>query len=393
MKKELKIILFTPLILVIIILIFVRVMGYKRVGDYMGEETIKIGVSLPLTYGGVSFFAKGALGGLKLAQKEINERGGILGKEIELIIEDDGCEDKEKAIEVWDKLINIDKVWAILGPICTKVAEEVFPNAQISGVSVIMGGDSVPSLSRFGDYIFNAYPTNILLGKFSADYIFNELNKKRVAILYKKEKDGDEESFIDFFVERFERYKEIGSKIVFNEPFLVNSKEELINDISGEEIIKSKIDKIKESKAEVILFSLARDDGYEVMIAIREANLDVIVFGPEVILSYPEFEGALYSSPKVNNPQEFQNKIDEVYKESISFITPIYYDVLYILSQAIERAGKLDRKLIRDELAKTSYKGIAFPVVEFDEYGDLKEAEFEVKIIKNGKSEVYIIEE
>jgi branched-chain amino acid transport system substrate-binding protein len=392
MDKKFKIFFCIILIIVIAIFVFVGVRGYKREVDFTGD-TIKIGVSLPITYEAGGFWAEGATGGLKLAQKEINERGGILGKQIELIIEDDGCEEKGKGIEVWNKLINIDKVLAILGPVCPEIAIETLPLAQASKIPVIMGGDSVPQLARHGNYIFNSYPSDVLNAKFIADYIFTELNKKKVAVFSQKtlkeggviEGDLIFESLKNFFIERVNRFKNIGMEIVFDDYVLTGA---------DNKIIESKIGEIEESGAEVIYFSLSCDStGHKAADIIRKSELDVVVIGAEFLSLFPEFEGALYSVPMINNPQEFQDRVSEIHKGSINFLSPIYYDLLYILSQAIERAGELDRELIRDELTKTSYRGIAFPIVEFDEDGDLKEAEFEVMIIKEGGSEVYSIEE
>ncbi len=387
MNKKLKTILFIILIIIIAVLVFVNVRGYKREVAYQGE-TIRIGVSIPFTHEEGPFLAESVMGGLKLAQKEINEKGGVLGKQIELIIEDDEC-DEEKGIKVWDKLINKDKVIAILGPICVWVTEKAFPMVEKSKVPVIMGVDSVPLLAKYGKYIFITYPSDILNGKFAADYIFTELKKTKIAVFYQKTLSEEGivrdnpviESIKDFFVERVNRFKDIGMEIVFNDY--------IVSDMDSD-MIESKINQIKESGAEVIYFLLIPDStGHEAVDIIQKSNLDLIIFGPEFVSLFPEFEGALYSIPKVNNPIEFKSKVSEIHQGGINFTTPIYYDALYILSQAIERAGKLDRELIRDEISKTSYRGIAFPIVEFDEFGGLKQAEFEVRIIKQGKSEVY----
>ena len=96
-------------------------------------ETIKIGVSAPLT-GEAATYGEGILGGVQLAAKEINDAGGIDGKMIELVVEDDKCE-PTAGVSAMTKLINVDKVVAVAGPMCSAVAGASLPIAQKEWIS------------------------------------------------------------------------------------------------------------------------------------------------------------------------------------------------------------------------------------------------------------------
>ena len=68
------------------------------------------------------------------------------------------------------------------------------------------------------------------------------------------------------------------------------------------------------------------------------------------------------------------------------------YDSVKIIVEAIAKAGSADKAAIRDALKTTSYQGVSTPLIEFDENGDLKIAQFEVKVVKNGVAVKYEIE-
>ncbi len=376
MSKTNKIILWIIGLIIVIGLIW---LGYSEKQPVVEGETIKIGVSLPLSGEGASFGEAG-MGGIKLAQKEINEKEGVLGKEIELIIEDNQCNAPE-GVNAMNKLVNIDNVSVIVGVECSSSAGASLPIAQNKNIPVLISGSSAPDLAKVGDYIFRKFPSDSLQGKYAAEYIFNKLNKRKVAILYVNNDWGL--GLRNFFKENFEK---LGGEILFDEGIT----QETID-------MRTSITKIKGTEAELLYFPVYMTNAVSGLRQLKELGFEGIVFGgdgfdSDEIKKTEQAEGVLFMLGKTSNPEEFQNRIKEVSEGTINYLTPHIYDALYIMTQAIERAGSLDRELIRDELAKTSYKGVALPLVEFDENGDLKEADFEVRIIKNGESIPYEIQ-
>jgi branched-chain amino acid transport system substrate-binding protein len=195
MNKTAKIILGVVVLVIIVVLV---VVFYKPIP----KETIKIGVSIPLT-GEAASYGDAAIGGLKLAQKEINENGGILKRQVELIFEDDQCAARA-GIDAWNKLLNIDKPVAVLGPICSSVASSVLPMTKTVKIPVLIDAATAPGLTLNSDYVFAGYPTDSTQGKFAADYIFDKLDKKRAAILYVKNAwgEGIKGIFSEQFIQR-----------------------------------------------------------------------------------------------------------------------------------------------------------------------------------------------
>jgi branched-chain amino acid transport system substrate-binding protein len=365
------------LILVIIIVVLILIFTNQSSAPVGEGETVKIGVSVPLSGEAVTF-GESALAGIKLAQKEINEKGGILGKSIELVVEDNSCTTNGGANSV-SKLVNVDKILAFIGPVCSTSASTGLPIIQSNKIPTVLSGSTAPDLASLGDYIFRNLPADSLQGTEAANFIYDQLGKRKAAIIYVQNPVGI--GLKDNFSKRFE---DLGGEILFNEGITQETLD-----------IKTQITKIKDTEADILYFAVYPNNAVAGLKQIKEMGLNLVVFGSdsigedESVVKKDYSDGLIFTVAKTNNPEDFQSKVKEVMDVSLNYFTPYSYDALYILAEAIERAGSLDREEIRDELAKTSYSGVALPLVEFDENGDLKEAEFEVRVIKNGESVPY----
>jgi len=347
--------------------------GYTLLQDAgTGGNTIKIGLSAPLT-GEAASLGEGFAAGAKLAVKEINDAGGIDGRKIELIIEDDQC--SSKGVNAITKLVEVDRVVAMVGPLCSAAAGPGLPIAQEAGVPVIVIG-SAPHLTVIGDFIYRNYPSDSFQGKFAADYIFNNLEKKKAAVVYVKNDWG--QGIADVFMERF---KELGGEIVHDEGVPQDTTD-----------LRTTFTKVKAETPDVLYTPLYPAGGIAALKQIKELGIETTVvggdaFAGEEIWQVPEAEGILYTVAKISNPEEFQAKVKEETGISPGTYTPFSYDAVKILAKVIEKVGT-DQELIKAELARITYRdAVAVPLVEFDDKGDLKEAEFEVMMIKNGKAE------
>lgn len=365
---------------IIIIVAFILLIGgliyWLRFKRQVGEETIKLGYLGPLT-GEAASIGESGVAGAEFAVKEINDQGGVLGKKLVLIIEDDQC--SNKGAEAMNKLVNVDKVIAITGPDCSASAGPALPIAQAVGVPVILRWASAPHLTKIGDYIFRVYPSDTFQGQFAAEFIFNKLSKKKVAVLYVKNDWG--QGLRDVFIEKF---KSLGGEIVFDEGVAQEEKD-----------FRSLIAKMKDKTPEAIYLPLYPAGGVAAIKQLKENKVNLPIVGGDAydsdeVIKSDIAEGIMYTVAKIDNPEDFQKRVSEVtVKKADKISAPMAYDSIKIIAEAIKKAGKVDRKAIRDELAKTFYQGISSPLIEFDENGDLKSAVFEIKIIKNKKSEKY----
>jgi branched-chain amino acid transport system substrate-binding protein len=313
-----------------------------------------------------------------LATKEINERGGINGRKVEIVAEDDKC--SAEGVNAINKLINIDKVVGILGPLCSSSGGPSLPIAQNSGVPVVIIAASAPRLTKIGDYIFRIYPSDAFQGQVGADFIFNKLGKKKVAIVYVKNDWG--EGIKEVFKSKF---KELGGEIVYEGGVLQDQKD-----------FRTEITKVKSSGAEVLYFPVYPANAVSAFKQIKEMNLGIPVVGGdtfdgEEVVKSEYADGVIYTVPKINTPEDFKSKIKSLSgfeNLQVSIAAPLGYDAAKVMFLAIEKAG-VDRQAIKEALKTTSYRGVSNPLIEFDENGDLKNPAFDVKIIKDKQSVPY----
>jgi branched-chain amino acid transport system substrate-binding protein len=143
---------------------------------------IKIGGVAPLT-GEAATFGASTKQGMDLAIEEWNAKGGIDGKKISLAFADDKGDPAEGAT-VYTKLIQQDKVVAIVGPVMSKVALAGAPICQAAQIPMISSTATNPKVTLVGDYIFRACFIDPFQGTVGAKFAFDELKAKKAACLF-----------------------------------------------------------------------------------------------------------------------------------------------------------------------------------------------------------------
>src|SRR5258708_33469380 len=143
------------------------------------QETIKIGLIQPLT-GSVAYNGTTDVNGSKLALDEINAKGGVLGKKVELIIEDGPCR-PANAVNAAEKLIQRDKVVAISGAFCSSSTLAVMPVVANYKLPLITGVSSSAELTEKGNpWFFRATETDALLAKSFSKILYDQLKLRKV---------------------------------------------------------------------------------------------------------------------------------------------------------------------------------------------------------------------
>ena len=172
------------------------------------EASIKVGIYGSMT-GTTATFGKSTLNGAQLAFDELNAAGGIGGKKIEAISEDDPSKAEEAATAV-QKLINQDHVIALIGEVASSRSLAAAPIAQSNGVPMISPSSTNPEVTKKGNYIFRACFLDEFQGRVMARFAVDSLKFKRVAIL-KDIKNDYSVGLSQFFSEE---YKAHGGSIV-----------------------------------------------------------------------------------------------------------------------------------------------------------------------------------
>jgi ABC-type branched-subunit amino acid transport system substrate-binding protein len=146
------------------------------------SQTIKIGVPVPLS-GSSANAGTDILNGAKLAVAKINAAGGVLGKQIELVPEDDAC-DAQTAVQAAQKIVDAGVV-AVAGGYCSSAALPESTTFHRAGLAYVLDASTNPKLTENGwDNMFRTIGRDDQQGPFAAQFMKNSLHAKRVAVVH-----------------------------------------------------------------------------------------------------------------------------------------------------------------------------------------------------------------
>jgi branched-chain amino acid transport system substrate-binding protein len=340
------------------------------------KEPIKIGILLSLT-GPISPFGNQALEAIQLAIEEINNKGGINGRALKIIVEDTKSEPKE-AVTAFNKLTNIDKVPVVIGPLASSLGMACAPIAQEKKIVLFSPAVSALEFTKIGDYIFRNWPTAEILTKDMADFAFEKLKLKKIAILYVNNDMG-----VDYktFFER--RFLDLGGEIVISEKFE-----------QGATDFKTQLTKIKNKNPEAIYLLGQKENGIALR-QIKEMRLETIILSnvgiedSEIIkLAKEAAEGVIYNTPgfaeNFQKTKDYKKNYQNRYGKESGIMAASTYDAVYIVAKAIEEAKTYTGEEIKNSLKTIkNFQGIT-GLTNFDENGDVIKAST-FKTVKNGK--------
>lgn len=325
----------------------------KKEGGEAASEII-VGHFASLT-GQTATFGQSADKGIHLAIEEVNASGGVLGKQVKVITEDDQskAEDATKAVQ---KLINRDKIVALLGEVASTRSKAGGPIAQQNKIPMISPASTNEEVTKIGDYIFRICFIDPFQGEAIAQFSMKSLHAKRAGILVDVKQDysmGLEKAFQNTF-------RANGGEIVGEQSYS-----------SGDKDFRAALTSIRSSKPDVIFVP-----GYygEVSLIVRQAReLGIMVpilggdgWDSEELTKGAEkqFNNTFFSnhfSTEDPDPmvQNFIKKFREKYKSEPDAMSALGYDAALILADAIKRAGTTDGPKLRDAIAATKdFSGI-----------------------------------
>jgi len=145
------------------------------------QQTLKFGLAMPLS-GSQSSYGKDQIKAAEWAVADINAKGGVGGKKLEMIVLDTQAE-PTVGINAVNRLINVDKV-PVFVTAWSAVVKAVAPIANREKVLELSIGANAPEIATLGDYVYTAFPLADVDVTALANYTFKSLGKKRVAVLY-----------------------------------------------------------------------------------------------------------------------------------------------------------------------------------------------------------------
>jgi len=336
-----------------------------------GSDKILIGEYGSLT-GTEATFGISSTNGLKLAVEEINKTGGLLNKQIELITYDDQGKPSEAGTVV-EKLINKDRVVAVIGEVASSRSKAGAPKCQLYKIPMISPASTNPEVTLIGDYIFRVCFIDPFQATVLSKFALNTLKVKRVAIL-KDIKNAYSTGLSDFFEKEF---KATGGEII-----------EVQSYSNGDKDFKAQLTAIRSKNPEAVFIPGYYTDVGLIAIQAREIGITQPLFGGDGWESEKLTEGkakdaleGCYFSTHVSteNPdpgiQNFIKKYKEKFNMMPDAMSFLSYDAGMILFDAIKRAGSTEAQKIRDELAKTKdFAGVTGKITINDQRNAIKPA-------------------
>lgn len=319
-----------------------------------GVGPIAVGHFASLT-GDTATFGQSTDDGIRLAVEEINATGGVLGRPIEVISEDDRSV-TEEARTAAQKLIQRDEVVALLGEVASSRSMAAAPEAQRAGVPMISPASTNPKVTEVGDYIFRTCFIDPFQGAVMARFAFEDLGARKVAILSDFKQDYSV-GLADFFRKKF---RELGGTIVADERYT-----------SGDIEFRAQLTTIRAAGPDAVFVP-----GYYTEVGLiakqaRELGLDVPLLGGDgwdstktLEIGGKAVEGYYFSNhyaadsdnPKV---QDFVRRFEAKVGSKPDAMAALGYDAAGILADAIRRAGTTDGPALRDAIAATrDYDGV-----------------------------------
>lgn len=311
------------------------------------QDNIKIGEFASLT-GGNASFGQSSHKGTQLAIDELNAAGGVLGKKLQLIVEDDQSQAGQPATIV-QKLIAQDKVIAILGEVASSKSLEAAPIAQQNKIPMISPASTNPKVTEVGDYIFRVCFIDPFQGTVMAKFALSK-GWKKIAILTDVKQDYSV-GLGEFFVKHF---KANGGEIVREQKYS-----------SGDREFRAQLTSIKAAQPDAIFVP-----GYYAEVALigkqaRLLGLRMPLLGGDgwvgdslLKVAGNSLDGSFFSShfsDQDKNPvvQDFVKKFRAKYNETPDDMAALGYDSAMILAAAIKRAGTTESAKLRDAIAAT----------------------------------------
>ena len=313
------------------------------------QETIKVGEFGSLT-GDNASFGISQNNGIQMAVEEINAGGGVLGKKIELIVEDNQTKQGETTT-ITRKLISQDHVVALLGEVASSKTLEAAPIAQEVKVPLIATAATNPKVTKTGDYVFRVCFTDDFQAVVIARFILEKLGKKKIAFLTDVKQDysvGLTNIARDYLTKN-------GATIVKEQSYS-----------SGDKDFRAQLTDLKSVNPDVIIITGYYSEASLIAKQARQFGIKATFVGGDgwdgsslIPVGGKAVEGAYFSnhfsvedkSPAV---QDFVARYKAKYKNTWpDAFAALGYDALKLLADAITRAGGTDSAKLKDAIAQT----------------------------------------
>lgn len=338
-----------------------------------GKEPIKVGVITILT-GDLAAYGQYGREAIDLAVEEINSKGGVNGRKIKLIYEDDQATPQNSATAM-KKLLEVDGVNAVISFTGSGATAAHAPLAESNRTPLVIALASAEKIKNSGDYVFRVVPSDAQQGKDLAR-ISRENGYGNVAILYVNNEWG------------------VGLRDSFGENFSNIVAEEAMEDSPTS--VASQLEKIRDSGADVLFMPCYIQGCIRAVAQMKELGIEMPVLSADVFYNQEILDalgsnanGVILTRPADGSGKEweaFKEKFKQRYNKDPNINHAFAYDGAHTLYRAFSSGGT-DKEKVKAELYKTSFIGASGDNT-FDSLGEVSKP-FAAEIVRGGKFVAY----
>jgi len=346
--------------LMIVVLLSTSLVGCRPAA----AKEVKIGVLCPLT-GVIAAYGQEQKNAVAIAIEEINAKGGILGRKLVMVLEDDEKK-PELAASMTQKLINAG-VDVIIGGMSSSCTMAGGPIANAKQVIMISPWSTNPKAAE-GDWVFRACFSDEFQGRIQAKFIAENLKSKRPAQLLDVSDDGSKGQ--GEVVAK--TLKELGVPLLTTESYA-----------GGDRDFRAQLTKIKALNPDCLDAPNYYGEAALIRVQMKELGMDIPMVGGDGLDSSDFFKIAgpaavgtmitTHYSPEDPRPvvQEFRKKYEQKHGDTPESTAALSYDAVMLYKIAVEKAGGWDKVKIRDALAglKNITTLVTAPTFSMDETG------------------------
>lgn len=342
------------------------------------EDVIKVGSIGPLS-GPVAVYGVECKNGIELAVEEINAAGGVNGKMLKIVAEDDEG-NPEKSVSAYKKLTTKDGIKLVIGSLTSGCTQAITQLAQAQKVLQIAPAATAPAITDAGNFIFRTCFIDPFQGTVGGKFSYETLGSRKAAVLYDIGNDYSV-GLTDNFVATFES---LGGKIVAKESYATGDKD-----------FNAQLTKIKNANPDVVY--LPDYYGTVALIAkqLRAQGINTPIVGADGWDGMnndnagDEVLNGFYSNHYATDStegavQKFVEAFQAKYNKVPNAFAALGYDSVYMLKDAIAAAGSADSEAVRDALEKTDGDYVTGHLTFDDKRNPIKSAVMLEVIRKDG---------
>jgi branched-chain amino acid transport system substrate-binding protein len=330
-----------------------------------GGDKVRIGVFMSTT-GSTANFGISSVNGIKLAADEINAAGGINGKQVELLVQDDRS-DASEAATIVTKFVTQDQVHGIIGEVASSRSIAAAPIAQNAKIPMLTPSSTNPEVTKKGNFIFRSCFIDPYQGAAIAQFAAKTLGAKTAAIMVDRK--NDYSTGLEKVIS--ETFTKFGGKIVATQSYQ-----------EGDQDFNAQLTSLKGSNPEVLFVPGYYNDVGLIAKQARDKGITVPLIGGDgwdseqlykiggTALNVSYFTN--HYSPYDTDPKvvKFVNDYKAKYGSIPDALAATAYDAARIMFDAVKRSKSLTGPDIRDALAATKdYPGVT-GTVTFNENRD-----------------------